>query len=145
VSWPFERPCSLTYTCDVAFSRKEMTWILKSTKSPNNRKSSPSGVLQRAISYVKSASNLMICGSTWFPNHRWKQNVSCSLPQSLPTCLGCLSQLHSGIYECSRVAALDRCWSTHLIAINYLNSLSNCNSRPTAVIYGPWMHKSGVR
>ena len=105
----FECACSTTYSCGVAFSRKEMIWILKSTKSPSRRKSSPLDAPQRVISCVESALNSMIYGDTWFSNHRRRLNVSLSLSQLLPMDSGYLSKLQGRINSYNlRIAALDR-------------------------------------
>ena len=136
VSWPFEWPCSLIYTCNVAFSRKEVTWILKSTKSLNGGKSSPLDSSQRVISCVKSTSSLMIYGNTWFWNHSRKRNVSWFLPRSLPIYLGSLSKLQGGFHEWNfRIRALDRRRGTYLITTNVIFYAN--------MIIGPWQWFTG--
>jgi len=133
VSWPFECPSNFTYSFNVALSRKEVTWILKSTKSPNGGKSSLLGMLHKAISCVKLASSLMTYGNIWFWNYKRKQNVSWFLVRLLTIGSGYLSKLHSGIYECSvRISALDCCQSTHLIAV----SVTTQSSWPDLTVIG---------
>ena len=137
VSWPFECPSDFTYSFDVALSRKELSWILKSTKSPDGGNSSLLGVLHKAISCVKLASSLMTYGNTWFWNYRGKQNVSWFLARSLTIGSRYLSKFHSEIHECSvGISALDRCQSTHLIAVSMGIPYPN-------IIVGPWEWSAG--
>ena len=89
----FDCACTPTYLCGVASSRKEIIWKLKYTKSPDGGNFLHSDAPQRAISWVKSASNLTISGNTWFQNHRRQQNVSLSFLLSLLIYLRYLSQL----------------------------------------------------
>ena len=100
-------------------SRKEVTWILKFTKNvPGGGKLSPLSAPQRIMSYVKLPLSLMICGNTWFWNHRRNPDVSWSLSRSLPIYSRYLSKLHGGIHWCSiGISALDWRRSTHLITI----------------------------
>ena len=55
-----------TYPSNVAFSSMKVTWLSRSTKSPNGGESLPLDEPQREICCVKSASNLTISGNIWF-------------------------------------------------------------------------------
>ena len=117
----FECACSPMYSCGVAYSRKEVIWILKSTKSPNRGKSSPSDVPQRVISCVKLISKSTIYEDTWSLNPRRKKNMSWSLFQSLLMDSGYLSKLQGRIdFYNFRVAALDHCWGMHFILFDMM-------------------------
>ena len=62
--------------CDVVFSSKKVTLILRYTESIlSDRKSSVLGVFSRMILHVKSVSSSTIYGITLYPKHRKEPNV----------------------------------------------------------------------
>jgi len=75
---------SAKHLCDVAFSSKRVTLILRYTESILcDRKSSVPGVFPRMILHVKSVSSSVIYGITLYPKNRKEPNVGWSLTQSL--------------------------------------------------------------
>ena len=85
---------SCAYSCGVALSSKEMSWVLKYTKNIIGGEWSGS----RMISWVKLGSILTIYGNIWHPKHKEKGNVSKSPGRSLPIYSEHLSELQSGIW-----------------------------------------------
>jgi len=67
---------SAKHSCNVVFSSKKVTWILRYTESIlGDRKSSVLGGFSRTILRVKAGSSSMIYGITWCLKHRKEPNV----------------------------------------------------------------------
>ena len=116
---------SCAYSCGVALSSKEVTWVLRSTKNYlGSRKSQGSGLLPGVISWVKLGSILTIYGNIWRPIYRQRGNVSESLRQSLLIYSGHLSELQGGIRQSDpRITTVARYRGALSLLLPYLLSV----------------------
>lgn len=116
------------------------TWfrVWDSTKRPL-----PSGVLQRAISFVKLQPSLMFYGNTWFWDHRRLNLVSIASDMLKIPQRAWQSNLWIRWWDCDSGSSPRYAFDCYQDLD--LDPLSKCNRGPMAVIYESWMHKSGKR
>ena len=138
---------SCAYSCGVAFSSKEVSWVLRCTKNIlYSRKSQGARLLQGAILCVKLASSSTIYGNIWHPKRRQKGNVSKSLRGNLSwftqsTSVNLKVEFDNPIqglqlWVVSEVCHVDYC---------HVDPLFKSNCRFTALIWTPWMNESNMR
>ena len=138
---------SAKHLCDVVFSSKKMTLILRYTESILcDRKSWVLGVFSRMMLHVKSVSSSTIYGITLYPKHRKEPNVGWSLTQSFQ-----FTQNTSANFKVEFPNGIPGLHLWIVAEVRYhgccqhLDCLLKSKCRPTTVTWLPWMHKLRAR